>query len=248
MSRGRSGATRPRALHAAICAVGLLVLGGCSSPAAPSHAAPSPAAAPIDLLNYLVGDAALWPRLGSHSQNQIVDAARSEVCWVKYSNPRRFECWRWDDRYVYHAVDHALDGDSNESYSFTDGRWLPRYLPPDATAASPWTLDVADNNLVWYDASCRVDPSRSHAFPYRMRAWLEPRVDAGPDLGRRDALIFEYQPYDPSAPSPGASERYLMALGAGWYRWERAGFVDLFDRLGGRPVEMNRSVWCAAGS
>ena len=246
MSRRRSGGTRPRAFDAATCAIVLLLCARCSSPSAP--AAPSQPASPIDLLNYLLGDASLWPRVGSHSQNQIVDLARREVCWVKYSNPRRFECWRWDDRYVYHAVDHALDGDSNESYTLTDGRWLPRYLPADATAASPWTLDVADNNLVWYDASCHVDPSRSHAFPYRMRAWFESRVDAGPDLGRRNALIFDYQPYDPNAASPGASERYLMALGAGWYRWERSGFVDLFDRLGGPSVQMNRSVWCAPGS
>ena len=48
---------------------------------------------------------------------------------MKYGNPRRFECWRWDDRFIYHAVDHGLDGDSNESYMFTDGRWLARDHP-----------------------------------------------------------------------------------------------------------------------
>jgi hypothetical protein len=162
---------------------------------------------------------------------------------VKYGNTRRFECWRWDDDYIYHAVDHALDGDSNESYRFTDGRWLPRHLPPGATAASPWQIDVAANDLVWYDATCRVDASRSHRFPYRMRAWIETHVDGGPDLGVRDTLVFEYQPYDPAG-AAGASERYLAALGAGWYRWERGGFVDLFNRVGGPSVQMNRSVWC----
>jgi hypothetical protein len=122
----------------------------------------------------------LWPRRGSHGQNQIVDFTRREVCWVKYGNPRRFECWRWDDRFIYHAVDHGLDGDSNESYLLTDGRWLARDIPASATAAAPWTLDVAQNQLVWFDASCRVDPARSHAFPYRQRAWFERRYPKAP--------------------------------------------------------------------
>jgi hypothetical protein len=225
-------------------AAALLLSATCSqAPAAPSPAAAS-AAAPVDVLVYLLGDAALWPRVGSHAQNQLIDLAAREVCWVKYGNPRRFECWRWDEEYVYHAVDHALDGDSNESYRFTDGRWLPRRLPAGTTAAAPWTLDVARNDLVWFDASCNVDPSRSHPFPYRMRAWLETGLDAGRDLGVRDSLVFEYQPYDPAAPSPGASERYTMALGAGWWRWERSGFTDLFNRIGGPRSQMNRTVWC----
>ena len=193
------------------CLPAVLLFTACSSPAQPSATA-----APVDVLGYLLGDAALWPRVGSHSQNQIVDPARREVCWVKYANPRRFECWRWDEQYVYHAVDHGLDGDSNESYRFTDGRWLPRYLPAGTTAASAWTIDVPRNQIVWYDATCRLDPARSHAFPYRMRAWFEPRVDAGTDLGQRDALLLEYEPYDPAAPQPGARERFSMALGAGW--------------------------------
>ena len=224
-------------------ALAVLSLTACSHPVAPSAAASS-----VDVLSYLLGDAALWPRIGNHSQHQIVDLVQREVCWVKYSNPRRFECWRWDEQYVYHAVDHALDGDSNESYRFTDGRWLPRYLSIDATAASPWTIDVSRNQLVWFDASCRIDPVRSHLFPYRMRAWIEPRVDAGPDLGRRDTLRLEYEPYDPAGVAPGDRERFSLGLGAGWYQWERADVVDRFNRLGGPIVSMNRSVWCGAGS
>ncbi len=221
------------------CLVTFLAAGACASPQAPSSTADS-----VDVLAYLLGDASLWPRVGSHSQNQIVDVARREVCWVKYANARRFECWRWDDAFIYHETDHALDGNSDESYRFTDGRWLPRRLSPTATAAAPWTLDVAQNDLVWYDASCRVDTARSRPFPYRMRAWLEPRVDGGGDVGVRAALVFEYEPYDPAAPSPGATERYTTGFRAGWFRWERSGFVDLFNRVGGPSVQMNRSVMC----
>src|SRR5215212_2433767 len=156
------------------CLIALLLCSSCAS-----SAAPTPAPTSVDVLAYLLGDPSLWPRSGNHGQNQIVDVSRREVCWVKYGNPRRFECWRWDDEFVYHAVDHGLDGDSNDSYMFTDGRWLARYIPAAATASAPWRLDVTPNHLVWFDASCRVDPSRSHAFPYRQRAWFEPRRDAG---------------------------------------------------------------------
>jgi hypothetical protein len=225
--------------------VALVLVSGCSAPAAPSSTA-SPTR--IDVLDYLIGDAATWPRRGSHGQNQIVDRARQEVCWTKYGNPRRFECWRWNDQYVVHAVDHALDGDIEESYVLTDGRWMPRFLPSSATAAAPWTLDVTDNRLVWFDAACRVDASRSHLFPYRLRAWIQSNVDAGVDLGVRETLLFEYEPYDPVSPSSTHPERFYLARGAGWYRWERDGFVDLFNRIGGPATPMNRSVWCAGAN
>ncbi|HKB14298.1 MAG TPA: hypothetical protein VKD69_26715 [Vicinamibacterales bacterium] len=224
---------------------GLLLVAGCSGPAAPSSRT---AGAAIDVLDYLIGDAATWPRRGSHGQNQIVDRGRQEVCWTKYGNPRRFECWRWDDQFVYHAVDHALDGDSEESYTLTDGRWMPRFIAPAASAAAPWTLDVAANRLVWFDAACRVDDSRSHLFPYRLRAWIEPNVDGGGDIGVRETLVFEYEPYDPASPRAGNVERFFFARDAGWCRWQRDGFVDLFNRIGGPATQMNRSVWCTGGN
>jgi hypothetical protein len=225
---------------------GALLLTSCSTAGAPTAGRQ----ASVDVLSYLVGDTALWPRVGSHGQNQIVDLARREVCWVKYANPRRFECWRWDDQFVYHAIDHALDGDSDESYRFTDGRWLPRFIPAEATSAAPWTLDVARNDIVWFDTACQIDPARSHAFPYRLRAWVEAALDAGPALGVRPALVLEYEPYDSAAPvaASGGTERFLFGLGAGWYRWERAGFIDLFNRVGGPAVAVNRQAWCAGAN
>jgi hypothetical protein len=221
-----------------ILAVALLALASCT------HAtAPTAIPAGVDVLPYLLGDAVTWPRLGSHAQNQVVDLTRNEVCWVKYGNSRRFECWRWDDQFVYHAVDHGLDGDSNESYMLTNGRWLARHLPAAATASSPWTMDVSQNDLVWFNAACGVDPSRSHAFPYRQRAWFEPRRDAGAALGTRDTLVLEYQPYDPLG-AAGAAEHYYLGLSTGWYEWERSGFHDFFNRPGGPSTPMDRSVWC----
>jgi hypothetical protein len=36
-------------------------------------------------------------------------------------------------------------------------------------------------------------------------------------------------------------------LGAGWYEWERGGFVVLFNRLAGPAISMNRQAWCGGG-
>ena len=192
----------------------------------------------VDVVDYIVGDATLWPRVGNHYSNQVLDAARREVCWVKYANPQRFECWRWDEAFVYHAVDHAVDGDTGESYSFTDGRWLPRYL-----SSAGWNLDLTANRITWFDPPCVAAVSKSGSFPYRQRAWLEPGVDAGGDLGVRDTVVLEYSPYDPAS-GRATTERFHFAKGAGWYRWERDG-VDLqFNRKGGPVVPMNRDVWC----
>jgi hypothetical protein len=211
-----------------------VVCAGCTGAISPSTPQPT-----LEVLDYLVGDAALWPRIGNHYSNQIVDIGRREVCWVKYANPQRFECWRWDDAFVYHAVDHAVDGDTGESYSFTDGRWLPRRF------AGTWSLDVAVNSIVWFNPPCRFDAQKSHEFPYRQRAWLEANRDAGGDLGVRDTLVLEYAPYDPVS-GRSIPERFYFARGAGWYEWQREDADKVFNRRGGPVVDMNRAVWCAS--
>jgi hypothetical protein len=226
----------PRFAFAVLLAAGFL--GRCTWILSPSGSGSG--AVRVDVVEFVIGDPTLWPRVGNHYSNQIVDQARQEVCWVKYANPQRFECWRWDDAFVYHAVDHAVDGDTGESYSFTDGRWLPRWLSTDV-----WSLDLRGNRIVWFDPPCVRDAGRSGQFPYRQRAWFEPQVDAGGDLGVRDAVVLEYSPYDPAS-GRTTTERFHFARGAGWYRWERDG-VDLrFNRRGGPAVPMNRSVWCDA--
>jgi len=191
----------------------------------------------VDVLDYLIGGSNLWPRIGSHSQHQVVDLDRQEICWVKYANSRMFECWRWDDSFVYHVVDHAIDGNTGESYRFSDGRWLPRRL------TSTWRFDVRGNRITWFDPACRVQ-ARSGIFPYRQRAWIEPR-DAGGDLGVRDTLVLEYQPYDPAG-SAGAVESFYFGRGAGWYEWDRGGFRDLFNRVGGPARTVAREAVCSS--
>src|SRR5207244_9710479 len=101
----------------------LAILTGCN---AATPLAPAPQSQPIvDVLSYVIGDPSTWPRTGTQFQTQLVDQDAHTVCWVKYGRPEMFECWRWDDVWVYHAVDHAVDGDTGESYTLTDGRWPP---------------------------------------------------------------------------------------------------------------------------
>lgn len=216
--------------------VAVIVCAGCGQ-----STAPSAVDATIDVVEFLVGDLSLWPRVGSHYSNQIVDLARREVCWVKYANPKRFECWRWDDAFVYHATDHALDGDSSESYSFTDGRWLPRHL------TGTWSFDAIGNRVTWYSPSCEPDASKSGPSPYRQRAWLEKGRDAGGDLGVRDTVVLEYSPYD-AASGHSVPEHFYFGRGAGWYGWRRDGTDLVFNRRGGPIVSMDRSAWCNAPS
>jgi hypothetical protein len=192
-------------------------------------------AATVDTLTFVLGDPSLWPRRGTQFQDQFVDREKREVCWVKYRDARKFECWRWDDRWIYHEVDHALDGDSTgRSYRFSDGRWLPRRL------SAVWTLDLPRNRAIDLAADCR---EQSRPFPYRMRAHVDQARDLGGSIGIRSTLVLEYQPYAPGQPpTPETIERYRFAEGAGWYAWESTRGSARFDVIGG-PV-MTRARWC----
>jgi hypothetical protein len=217
---------------------------GCrQTPTSPSTAIGPLRTPTVDVLDYLIGERSLWPRTGDQLQHQVVDPARREVCWVKYANPSMFECWRWDDEWVYHVVDHGLDGNTGESYRFTDGRWLPRRLARGAT----WTLDVPDNRIRWFTATCaevrgpqgiRIDEG-PNVFPMRLQAWVEESRNTGGDLGVRDVLVFAYASYAPGDKA-GPPELFYFARGAGWYRWESVRGVRTFDRLGGPAVSLDR--------
>ncbi|HYM23471.1 MAG TPA: hypothetical protein VEU08_09690 [Vicinamibacterales bacterium] len=220
--------------------VATLIAWGRATPASPAPSGPS---GMVDVLDYIIGSAAMWPRNGSSYQNQFLDVSARQVCWVKYGNPQRFECWRWDDQYVYHQVDHALDGDSPESYRFTDGRWMPRRL----SVTGEWRLDVAANRIVWFDAACRVSPSKSGVFPYRQHVAFAPPRAVGDQLGVvNDVLLLEYQPYDPVTPgNDGPLEQFYFGKWIGWFEWDRQSAHVVFNRVGGPLIQPQRSTICA---
>jgi hypothetical protein len=203
----------------------------CSNPTQPSTTT-----ATVDVLQFLVGDPQLWPRVGDLTQGQVVDSDRREVCWPKHANPRFFECWRWDDQFVYHEVDHAVDGNTGVSYRFADGRWMPRFF------TGEWRLDVA-TQIVWFDPTCHVDPLRSGPFRYHQRLWLEPARQGGGDVGTRDTLVLEYAPEDPAG-GPTVPELFYFGRKAGWYEWARGDARRTFNRVGGLPVGIVRDIVC----
>jgi hypothetical protein len=235
MRNGRPPARQRRALLRLITALSTLaILVGCT-PATGFEPTARPQAPVVDVLAYVLGDPSRWPRFGTQFQAQIVDASTRSVCWVKYGRPDMFECWRWDDQWLYHAVDHAIDGAIGESYTFSDGRWLPR------TFEGEWSLDVTDNHIRWFDHACAATEHGERAgmpvtglFPYRLRAWVEPARGAGA-LGIRDVLVLEYAPH---APNQGATdvERFYFAKGDGWYRWESTRGAATFDSVGGPRI------------
>jgi len=219
---------------------GALLATSCASATAPTSR-PTPAES-VDALDYIVGQPDQWPRVGDQAQHQLVDWDARQVCWVKYANPSRFECWSWDDQWIYHRVDHALDGNSGESYRFTDGRWMPRFL----SRTDPWTLEFPDNRIRWFTAGCaevrgpqgiQID-NGPNLYPMSQRAWFE-MMDAGHELGTREVLILATASYAPGK-TPGPPEKFYFARGAGWYKWESVRGTRLFDRRGGPLVSMAR--------
>ena len=210
-----------------VLGVSLFALSGCSSLTAPSAVADS-GGPPLDVLEFVLGEAAAWPRTGDQFQHQVVQGER--VFFVKYGRPSMFEAWRWDAQYIYHDVDAALDGDrAGESYRFTDGRWLPRYLREN----EPCTVDANDNRVRWFGRDCQQMPSREGiaidngdpAFPYRVSA----RITG-------DELLLEYSPHAPNAAPTGVPEQFRFRRGFGWYQWSRGSIVVTFDQPGGPAV------------
>jgi hypothetical protein len=225
---------------AAFLVAAALIATSCASTVAP---APQPARTDIvDALEFIIGQPDQWPRVGDQAQHQLVDRDMRQVCWVKYANPSRFECWTWDEEWIYHRVDHALDGNSGESYRFTDGRWMPRFL----SRSQPWALEFPSNRIRWFTASCaevrgpqgiQIDDG-PNLYPMSQRAWFE-TLDAGRELGVREVLVLATASYVPGK-TPGPSEQFYFARGAGWYKWESVRGTRLFDRRGGPTVSMAR--------
>lgn len=214
-------------------AAALVAGSACTSTLSPTSAS----ATTVDVLEFVLGDAALWPRHGTQNQHQVVDLPNRQVTWTKYTLGWSFETWRWDDQWLYHVVDHAIDGRRWEHYTFSDGRWLPRHLP-----VQGWSLELPQNTVRWVDAQCQ--PRAEQPAAYRLRAWLERGIDAGGSLGVRDVLLLEYDPSFGAV--PGAVERFFFARGAGWYRWSRAdGAGVTFNEVGG--VARLPTTWCNEG-
>ena len=200
-----------------------------------AHRVPGPAGPTVEVLDFILGPASTWPRIGTQAQDQHVSFDRREVCWVKYARSDAFECWRWDDAFVYHEIDHAVDGRPGESYRFSDGRWLPRRVPLETN----WSLDLLTNTITNYDAACVA--GQPVLFPYRVSARIQSGQLVSTDLGTRTVLVLEYAPHAVGVPA-AEPETFRFAYGAGWFAWSSVRGTARFDTLGGR--RLTRTTFC----
>jgi hypothetical protein len=189
----------------------------------------------IDLLPFIVGDDAHWPRHGSHEMDRRWDG--HDLWWIKFGHPDHWEHWVLDGDAFILREDRSQSGAGD--YSFHPGRWFPRHM------AIGQTIDARDNVIQEYEPdTCAVQPG-TRVFPYRLRflqAWT--RLDLGGDIGVLDghgapvAVLLEYDP----GGDRDTRETGLYALGWGSVRWQAISQVDgallhetTFNLLGGTP-------------
>src|SRR5690349_2320306 len=118
----------------------------------------------IDLLPFIVGDDARWPRHGTHDLDRRWDG--HDLWWIKFGHPDHWEHWVLDGDAFYLREDRSQSGAGD--YSFHPGVWFPRRM------TLHQKIDAPDNVIQEYDPrTCAIKPS-TRVFPYRLRllqAW-----------------------------------------------------------------------------
>jgi hypothetical protein len=173
----------------------------------------------IDLLPFLIGDDARWPRHGSHEMDRLWDGRH--LWWIKFGHPDHWEHWELNGDAFYLREDRSQSGAGD--YSFHPGRWFPRSMTVGQSVAAP------DNVIQEYKPeTCEIKPS-SRVFPYAVRllqAWS--RISLGGDIGVLDghgapvAILLEYDP----GGDRDTRETGLYALGWGLVRWQAISQAD----------------------
>lgn len=181
--------------------------------ATPATPIPWTGTQPIDLLPFILGDDANWPRHGSHEMDRRWDGRN--LWWIKFGHADHWEHWVLDDDAFYLREDRSQSGAGD--YSFHPGRWFPRQMTLGET------IDEPDNMIQEYEPRTCALKSSPRAFPYRLRllqAWT--RLSLGGDIGTLDghgAPIVILLEYDPGG-DRDTRETGLFALGWGIVRWQ----------------------------
>ncbi len=209
----------------------LLELDVKTMPGAPLPQAIGPLSAPrsqdgrlYDLVSFIVGGPATWPRRGpTHPMHQALDPMAPDgrgrlFHYVKFGDVvpsgEAYETWGYDEHWLYHLEDAS--GHHAGPYSFDDVRWFPRHM----AIGEAHAFDTREHQTTFRDrGSCQVVQRE----PFRRRMWVEAVYDRfywGPDLGERATMVIAY---DPTAgihiPERGVELGYY-AHGAGSVRWE----------------------------
>ena len=165
---------------------------------------------------------------------------------MKYGNPRRFECWRWDDEFIYHAVDHGARRRQQRVLSI-HRRPLAGAIPAGDRHRRGAVDASTCRRTIWSGSTRRAGRIRRARTPFRIACARGSSRGATPDP------ICASATRSSSSTSRTIRRRRARRTRAVFnrprrrvVRWERSGFVDLFNRLGGPRVQMDRSVWCHA--
>ena len=213
---------------------------GCLTAGCRQSLAPSPAVETVDVLDFLIGDVALWPRVGSHYMNQVVDPSAARCAGSNTSTLADSSAGGGTTRMsITQPTTRSTATPASPTISATgggchgvcrlvraaSGAWMrpptssPGSLPVHGRRGSQRRVSLSATRLVRGEGRRRR--RRGHSRQHRARV----------------------MPYDPATGSTN-SERFYFAKGAGWYRWQRGDAESLFVRTGGTGVAMNRDVWC----
>jgi hypothetical protein len=231
---------RPAAQAASVCGAAILLVFMAATTAA-CRSVVSPTVRPdvetVDVLDFIIGAVDEWPRVGDQALHQVVDWNARQVCWVKRElvDVRMLGMGR---RVGLPSRRPRARRQQRRILSF-HGRPVapPRAMP----RSGVWTMDVPNNRIRWFTASCA-----------EIRGPQGIRVDSGPNLFDfaagvvRDARCRRARrprradlasaPHAPGRTS--ASERFYMARGAARCRWDGVLARARFDRKGGPNVAL----------
>lgn len=191
------------------------------------RSSPLPQGQRIDLRRYLIGDAALWPRIGpTHSMGQIVrpDGPDRGLCYfIKFANNEpSLSKGQSHEAYAYDWLDSAFgfyqlyDASAGPTVAFSDPRQYPRRMQ----IGEAYAFDTGDHRLITRDRDdCRVLSD----VGFRRRMWLHAAWSAyywGPDLGERPTVMMVYDNTAGVYNTGRWLEVNYFALDAGWCLFE----------------------------
>jgi hypothetical protein len=206
-----------------------------SSPSSPSSPSPSPSppsstSSPpqtnIDILSYFLRkDLITYPgnsnykysptefKLLAHDFSKNITSTIEFNQFTDNNNGIFLEKWRDRGQRIYYTYDNnyiymKYDSTGEYPYSFSDGKWLKRYMNVGET------INVTINNLQYYNStsSCAVSSTPQKLWSYNIKL-ADSTTDNLPDIGNVDVIIVEYH-------WGNAIEKEYYAKDYGIYRWE----------------------------
>lgn len=165
---------------------------------------------------------------GGHLLSQTIDENKKVSYYVKGDSALFYELHTWDDQYIYLKEDRTFL--SVPSTTFSDGRWMKRYMKVGETINinSANIFQLYDQTLSNLKCTKRINAAvidtsgktlegqTAISGPFTYRMMLEkhdPAFDIGGDLGIQDVIIVKYE-------YGNAFERFYYSKEWGWIKWE----------------------------